>query len=137
MKKTISFYLSCCLSIILMWLVTNNCNIGSPDFKFGIHLLITITMILYAPLCTIVAFIFYHFKINRVILSYRWAGVLYCIFPYLFIWLSKQYCHYAKTEVDYRLDDISPLVFLIQNILVITHWMIFKKPHKQCKKLVI
>lgn len=134
MKKTISFYLLCCLSIILMWLVSNNCDIGSQDFKFGIRLLIFVVMIFYAPLCTFVACIFYHFRINRAILSKRRFGILYCNFPFLFIWMIKQYCNYVEIDVDYRLDDVCPLVFLIQNILVITHWLIFKKPHKQCKK---
>ena len=117
-----------------MWLITSGSDTGIQDFKFGIHLLILITVVLYAPLCTFAVCIFYRFKINRVILSKKRFGILYCIFPFLVIFMIKQYCHYVKTDVDYRLDDISPLVFLIQNILVITHWMIFKKPHKRCKK---
>ena len=131
MKKTISFYLFCCLSIILMWLVSSSCDIGNQDFKFGIHLLIFITMVLYAPLCTFVACLFYHFRINRVILSKRVIGILYCIFPFLLIWMIKQFCHCVGIDVDYRLDDISPLVFLIQNILIITHWLFLKKLHKK------
>ena len=134
MKKAIIFYLLCCLSTILMWLITSGSDTGIQDFKFGIQLLILITVVLYAPLCTFVVCIFYRFKINRVLLSKKRFGILYCIFPFLVIFMIKQYCHYVKIEVDYRLDDISPLVFLIQNILVITHWMIFKKPHKLCKK---
>ena len=117
-----------------MWLITSGSDTGIQDFKFGIQLLILITVVLYAPLCTFVVCIFYRFKINRVLLSKKRFGILYCIFPFLVIFMIKQYCYYVEIDVDYRLDDISPLVFLIQNILVITHWMIFKKPHKRCKK---
>lgn len=82
------------------------------------------------PIMYICACIFYHFKINRVILSKRLYGILYCVFPFLLIWMIKRCCNYLDIEVDYRLDDISPLVFLTQNILVITHWLIFKKSYK-------
>lgn len=46
MKKAISFYLLCCLSTILMWLVTSGCDTGSQDFRFGFHLLMFVTVVL-------------------------------------------------------------------------------------------
>lgn len=131
MKNIIFFYLLCCISIMLMWLVTSECDVESQDFRFGIHLLIYITVVLYAPLYTLVACIFYHFKINRVILSKRWVSILYCIFPFMVVWLIKQYCNYVELEIDYSLDDIWPLVFLIQNLLILTHWLIFIKSYRK------
>ena len=131
MKKILQFYLLCCLSILLMWLATSGGDVGNQDFKFGFHLLIFISLVFYAPLCTIVAYIFYHYKINRSILSNNLFGILYCIFPFLLIWLIKQYCHYVEIEVDNRLDDCSPIVFLIQNLLIVLHWLIINKIYRK------
>ena len=39
MKKILFFYLLCCISIILLWLAIDDCDIESKDFKFGFNAL--------------------------------------------------------------------------------------------------
>ena len=119
MKKIVIFYLLCCLSIILIWLSIDDYDIDSKDFKFGFIFLIITTCAVYAPIYTISAVILYYSKVNKAILSNKWLGVLYCIFPFLCFKIFDTICFYTGFKIGYELEYIIPIVFIIQNVIII------------------
>lgn len=125
MKKIIVFYMICCLSMILPWLAENCFIYGSRDFSFGLFLLLGVTFGLYAPLCSFFAWIFYYKGINRLILTRKHYGILYCIFPFLSISIIKTCCNYVGI-FSYVFDDFVPIVFIAQNLFIIIYWKIKK-----------
>lgn len=119
MKKIIIFYLLSCLSIILIWLAIDDYDIESRDFKFGFNVMMLVICVVYAPICTISASILYYSKVNKVILSNKWLCVLYCIFPFLCYKVLEIVCIYAGIKIDHRLEYSIPIVFIIQNVIII------------------
>lgn len=119
MKKIIIFYLFSCLSTILTWLAIDDYNIESKDFKFGFYVLIFVTCTVYAPICTITACFLYYSKINKTILLKKWLCVLYCMIPFLCFKILGIIYVFAGVRIDYKLEYIIPIVFIIQNIIII------------------
>ena len=126
MKKIVSFYLLCCLSIILTWLITEKYDIESKDFKFGFNFLLLVTCAIYAPIFTIFAFILNYSKVNRAILSNKWLTILYCVFPFLFYKILYILCIYSGIKIDYRLEYSIPVVFIVQNIIIIIRYIRYR-----------
>lgn len=120
MKRIITFYILSCLSIILIWLAIDDYDIENQDFKFGLNVLILVTCVIYAPICTILASILYYFKINKAILSNRWLGILYCIFPFLCYKLLNIACVYVDIKINQGLEYSIPIIFIIQNVVIIS-----------------
>lgn len=131
MKKIIIFYLLCFLSIVLLWLITNDTTRGSRDFKFGFNVVCFFTLVFYAPLFTFSASMLYYFKINRTILTNKIIGVFYCIFPFLLTEIIRKICYYADITVDYTLENCTPITYIVQNFLIIIYWMIRRKQRNQ------
>lgn len=124
MKKIIFFYLLCCLSIccfdiILIWLALDHCDIESPDFKFGFNVMVLANCAIYAPIFTISASILYYTKVNKAILSNKWYSVLYCILPFLCYKILDLFCIYCGIHIGYDLEYSIPIVFIIQNVIII------------------
>ncbi len=119
MKKIITFYFLSCLSIILIWLAIDVYDIESKDFKFGFNVLALVTSTIYAPIYTISASILYYTKVNKTILSNKWFCVLYCIFPFLCFKILYLICIYSGVKVDSSLEYSIPIIFIIQNVIII------------------
>jgi uncharacterized membrane protein YqjE len=123
MTKIVTFYLLCCLSIILIWLTTDDYDIESKDFKFGFNVLVLATCTVYAPIYTISACLLYYSKVNKAILSDKWFCILYCIFPFL----CFKILDIIGIWNDYRLEYSILIVFIIQNVIIIVKWLIQRR----------
>lgn len=124
MKKILFFYLLCCLSIccfdiILICLASDHFDIESPDFKFGFSVMLLAIFALYAPIFTVSASILYYTNVNKAILLNKWYSVLYCILPFLCYKIIEVVCVFLGIKVDYRLEYSLPIVFVIQNVIII------------------
>ncbi len=119
MKKIIFFYLLCCLSIILIWLAIDDYDIKSKDFRFGFYVLIFVACAIYAPIFTVSAIILYYSKVNKAILSNKLLSVLYCIFPFLCFKILDIICIHTGIRIGYRIEYCIPIVFIIQNVIII------------------
>ena len=119
MKKIVLFYLLCCLSIILIWLTTSDYDFESIDFKFGFNVLMLTTCVVYAPIFTISAVILYYSKVNKAILSNKWLGVLYCVFPFLSYKILEIICKHTGIGIGHSLEYSIPIVFIIQNVIIV------------------
>ena len=103
----------------MIWLAIDDYDIGSRDFKYGFYVLILVSCVVYAPIYTISASILFYSKINKAILLNKWLCVLYCIFPFLCFKFLDLTCVYVGFKIDYRLEYIIPIVFIIQNAVII------------------
>jgi hypothetical protein len=124
MKKILLFYIQCCiytrcLDIIMICLSLNQCDIGSPDFKFGFSLMVLANCAIYAPIYTLTASILYYTNVNKALLSSKWLCFLYCNVPFVCYELIEKFCIYNGFNVDYRLEYSIPIVFIIQNVIII------------------
>lgn len=124
MKKVIFFYLLCCFSvccfdIILIYLALDNCDLESPDFKFGFNVMMLANCAIYAPIFTISASLLYYTKVNRSILSNKYYSVLYCILPFLCYNILDVVCIYYDIHIGYDLSYSIFIVFIIQNAIII------------------
>lgn len=135
MKKIVIFYLLSCISIILIWIATDDCDIESKDFKFGFNILVLVACAVYSPIVTISASILYYTKVNKAVLSNKWLGVLYCIFPFLCYKILDLVCIYAGIKIGHRLEYSIPIVFIIQNVIIIIFKLhkFLKSPSKRSK----
>lgn len=126
MKKILFFYLLCCISIILLWLAIDDCDIESKDFKFGFNALFFITCIFYGPIFTIPACILYYTKICKAILSNIRYSILYCIFPFLCYKILTVIFAHIGTNIGSVLEYSIPVVFIIQNVIIVLKVLIKK-----------
>ncbi len=124
MNKILKFYLLSCLSIILIWLAIDDYNVECKDFKFGFYVLILVTCTIYAPIYTTFASILYYSKVNKNILSNKWLSILYCIFPFLCFKILEIVSVCAGIKIDCGLEYIIPIVFIIQNVIIILNRLI-------------
>lgn len=122
MKKILFFYLLCCISIILLWLAIDDCDIESKDFKFGFNALFFITCIFYGPIFTITACILYYTKICKAILS----NIGCCIFPFLCYKILTVIFAHIGTNIGSVLEYSVPVVFIIQNVIIVLKVLIKK-----------
>ena len=134
MKKIALFYLQCCLyiccfDIILIYLALDHYDIGSPDFRFGFNVMLLVNCALYAPIFTVSASVLYYTKVNKSILLNKWYCVLYCISPFLCYKILDVVCIHLGIKVDYRLEYSIPIVFIIQNAIIILKWLV----QRHCK----
>ena len=130
MKKVIMFYLSCCISFILLGLATNFHKIGDQGFRYGLCVFLFFVIIIYVPLCTIIAWILYFSKINQAILSSILCGIIYCLFPSLVLVLADALAYLNRSILNYiESDYIFYEIFAIQNIIIVGYGIIkrFKK----------
>ena len=119
MKKVILFYLLCCFSITLLCLVYG-LDFDNVNFKFMFQLTLFATCAIYAPIITISASILYHTNINKAILSNKWYSIIYCILLFLCCAFLDIFCKKAVIHISYyRLWNSIPIVFIIQNVVII------------------
>ena len=124
MKKIILFYILCCLTIccfdiIMMWFALDHCDIDCPDFKFGFNVMMLANCAIYAPIFTLSACILYYTNINKGILSNKLYSILYCILPFLCFKILDIVCNYYDIHIYYDLAYSIPMVFVIQNVIII------------------
>ena len=127
MKKIILFYLLSCLSVILIWSAIDDYDIESKDFKFGFYVMMLVTCAVYAPICTLSACILYYTKVNKSILSNRVNGILYCIFPLLCFKALNLFRAHTNVEIGNIIEYSIPIVFVIQNIIIVLRNCIKKR----------
>ena len=87
-------------------------------------------IIIYVPLCTIIACILYFSKINQAILSSILCGIIYCLFPSLVLVLADALAYLNRSILNYiESDYIFYEIFAIQNIIIVGYGIIkrFKK----------
>lgn len=99
-------------------------DFGSKDFKFAFEILVYVYCIVFAPIYTISASILYYTKVNKAILSNKWIGILYCIFPFICYKLIDIFCHYAGIELCFDIDYSIPVVFILQNVVIVIRWLV-------------
>ncbi len=134
MKKIIIFYIVCCISYILLGLASNHEQIGTRDFRFGFTVLVLFITLIYIPICTTIVGIMYYTKINRIILSNIFYGIIYCLFPALSLELAEALGNKANFHLNcIKSDYIFCEIFVLQNLLIICYG-ITKRYIKKCKK---
>lgn len=124
MKKVIFFYLLCCFSVccfdsILIYFALDNCDLESPDFKFGFNVMMLANCAIYAPIFTISASLLYYTKVNRSILSNKYYSVLYCILPFLCFKALDIICNHTGRLFGYSIEYSIPIVFVLQNVIIV------------------
>ena len=125
MKKILIFYLTCCVSYILLGLIANYNKIDTQEFKFGFSIFLIFVVLIYIPLCTIIVWLFYYSKINKSILSNVFYGILYCIFPSLLLGLADVLSHITDFSLNcIKSDYIFYEIFAIQNLLIVGYGII-------------
>ena len=78
------------------------------------------TCAIYAPIITISDSILYHTNINKAILSNKWYSIIYCILLFLCCAFLDIFCKKAVIHISYyRLWNSIPIVFIIQNVVII------------------
>ena len=121
----ILFYLSCCMSFITLGLATNFNKIGVHDFTYGFCVFLIFVVLIYVPLCTIIAWILYYSKINQAILSNILYGIIYCLFPSLVLILPDALGYLNSSILNYiKSDYIFYEIFVIQNIIIVGYGII-------------
>lgn len=135
MKKIIIFYIVCCISYILLGLASNHEQIGTRDFRFGFTVLVLFITLIYIPICTTIVGIMYYTKINRIILSNIFYGIIYCLFPALSLELAEALGNKANFHLNcIKSDYIFYEIFAIQNLLIIGYGITKRFWNKKCKK---
>jgi hypothetical protein len=66
----------------------------------------------------------YYKNVNKAVLSNKWYGVLYCMLPSfcysLCYYIRDVFSTYAGIHIDgYVLDYVTPMVFILQNIVIV------------------
>jgi hypothetical protein len=99
----------------------NHYDIESPDFKFGFNVLMFANCVIYAPIFTASAGILYYKNVNKAVLSNKWCSLLYCILPFLCYELGRRifYVVYNYSGIWIDEDYITPVVFIIQNLILV------------------
>lgn len=121
MKKALYFYFLCCFWNILFHLVMGYIYSGIHDLMSGLQIAIIFVILLYAPLCTVLAYLYYKFKINSIVIKFP---LLFSLPPFIisaFLQLNTKYS-------DYLLVGL----FIAENILVMGFYVVkhlVKKKH--------
>ena len=119
MKKIILFYLLSCLSILLIWFAIDDYDIESKDYQFGFNVMMLVTCAVYAPICTLSACILYYTKVNKSILLNKVISIIYCILPFLCFKALNMLRAYTNIEIGNIIEYSIPIVFVIQNIIIV------------------
>ena len=110
------FYLSCCISFVTLGLATNFNKIGDQGFRYGFCVFLLFGVLIYVPLCTIIAWILNYSKINQAILSNILIGILYCLFPCLVLALADALAYLNWPILTFIESDSAFFeIFVIQN----------------------
>lgn len=127
MKKIILFYLLSCLSILLIWFAIDDYDIESKDFKFGFYVMMLVTCAVYSPICTLSACILYYTKVNKSILLIKVISIIYCILPFLCFKVLNMLRAYTNIEIGNIIEYSIPIVFVIQNVIIVLRNCIKKR----------
>ena len=115
MKKIFYFYSLCCFGNILFHLVTGYIHSGPHDLTYGLQIAILFVVLLYAPICTALAYMYYKFRVNSIIIKFP---LLFSLPPFIiveFLQLSTKYS-----------DNWLMGIFIAENILIIGFY-VFKR----------
>lgn len=114
MKRVIRFYVICCLGSFIYHYIVDYILVlyGDTDLNYGIIVGFWFICMLYAPLCTLLAYIFSFSKISKNVIRYP---LLYSLSPFI---LSDLITHLIHLNVVYR-DYLLIFLIVIENLLII------------------
>lgn len=116
MRKVFWFYIQCCLGILLYnytWINISYGNFETKDAIMGFQVSLLVTLLLYAPVCTIIAYVYEKLKITKAILRFP---ILYSLFPYVTSDILQ------KGNISF--DNIFYYVFLIENLIIVLYFVV-------------
>ena len=122
MRKIFIFYVICCIVNIIFQFITAYTSSDFQELNFGFPIAIMFVIIIYSPLCTIIASLYYMFNINKQIIR---IPIIYSLFPFITTYIIKLI---ADIDIVLR-DKLFIYIFCCENIFIIV-WFIFQRYHK-------
>ena len=114
MKKIIRFYAICCLGNCIYHYIVDYIFVlyGDTDLYYGFVVGIWFIFMLYAPLCTLSAYIFSVSKISKSVIRYP---LLYSLSPFI---ISDLITYLIPLNLVFR-DYLLTFLIIIENLLII------------------
>lgn len=123
MRKIFIFYVICCIANIIFQFFLAYTSLDFQEFNFGFPIIMIFIIIIYSPLCTFLASLYYIFNINKQILR---IPILYSLFPFITSYIIK-----LISDIDILLrDKLIIYLFCYENLLIIV-WFVFQHYHKR------